>query len=236
LAGSVNGGGLDLGLRLEAVRARIDRAAARAGRARGSIRLIGVTKGVAPERVRQAVELGVTELGENRVQEAEAKIAAVGRSAAVWHLIGPLQRNKAGRALELFDQVQTVDRAELADALARRAQAAGRVLPVLVEVNVAQEASKFGVAPEGLEALLEVISQLPGLAPRGLMTVGPRVDRPEDARATFAALRALQGRARAATGLTLDELSMGMSDDFEVAVEEGATMVRIGSALFGPRG
>jgi PLP dependent protein len=232
----VNGGGLDLGHRLEAVRARLDRAAARAGRDRGSIRLIGVTKGVPPERVRQAVELGIAELGENRVQEAEAKIAAVGRSAAVWHLIGPLQRNKAGRAVLLFDQVHTVDRAELADALARRAHAAGRVLPVLVEVNVAQEASKFGVAPHELEALLEVVSRMPGLEVRGLMTVGPRVDRPEDARATFAGLRGLRDRARAATGLALDELSMGMSDDFEVAAEEGATMVRIGSALFGPRG
>jgi len=232
----VNGGGLDLGHRLEAVKARLDRASARAGRDRGSIRLIGVTKGVPPERVRQAVELGIAELGENRVQEAEAKIAAVGRSAAVWHLIGPLQRNKAGRAALLFDQVHTVDRAELADALARRAQAAGRVLPVLVEVNVAQEASKFGVAPGGLEALLEVVSRLPGLEARGLMTVGPRVGRPEDARATFAGLRVLRDRARAATGLALDELSMGMSDDFEVAVEEGATMVRIGSALFGSRG
>jgi pyridoxal phosphate enzyme (YggS family) len=232
----VNGGGLDLGHRLEAVRARLDRAAARAGRDRGSIRLIGVTKGVPPERVRQAVELGIAELGENRVQEAEAKIAAVGRSAAVWHLIGPLQRNKAGRAALLFDVVHTVDRAELADALAQRAQAAGRVLPVLVEVNVAQEASKFGVAPGGLEALLEVVSRLPGLEARGLMTVGPRVGRPEDARATFAGLRVLRDRARAATGLALDELSMGMSDDFEVAAEEGATMVRIGSALFGPRG
>jgi len=232
----VNGGGLDLGVRVEAVRARIDRAAARAGRDRGSIRLIGVTKGVAPERVRQAVELGLTELGENRVQEAEAKIAAVKRNAAVWHLIGPLQRNKAGRAVELFDQVQTVDRAELAEALARRAQAVGRVLPVLVEVKVGEEASKFGVAPDGLEALLEVVSRLPGIEPRGLMTVGPRVDRPEDARRTFASLRTLRDRASAATGVLLNELSMGMSDDFEVAVEEGATMVRIGSALFGPRG
>ena len=232
----MNDGGLDLGHRLEAVRARLDRAAARAGRDRGSIRLIAATKGVAPGRVRQAVELGVTDLGENRVQEAEAKIAAVGRSAAVWHLIGPLQRNKAGRAVELFDQVQTLDRAELADALARRAQAAGRVLPVLVEVNVAQEASKFGVAPAGVEVLLHVVSQLPGLEPRGLMTVGPRVERAEDARAAFAGLRELRDRARAATGLELNELSMGMSDDFEVAVEEGATMVRVGTALFGPRG
>lgn len=201
-----------------------------------SVRLVAATKGVTAEKIREVVRLGITDLGENRVQEAEGKIAAVDRNAVRWHLIGPLQRNKAGRAVELFDQVHTVDRAELAEALSRRAQAVGRVLPVLVEVNVAEEASKFGVAPDGAIALLEAIRNLAGLEPRGLMTVGPRVERPEEARRTFARLRELQGRARAATGVRLDELSMGMSDDFEVAVEEGATMVRLGTALFGPRG
>lgn len=219
-----------------AARARIERAAARAGREPKAVLLLAATKGVAPERLREAVRLGITDLGENRVQEAEAKIAAVGRKAARWHLIGPLQRNKAGRAVELFDQVHTVDRAELAEALARRAQASGLVLPVLVEVNVAEEASKFGVAPRGVRALLETVAGLPALEPRGLMTVGPRVSRAEDARRTFAALRALRDEGRAATGLPLDELSMGMSDDFEIAVEEGATIVRLGTALFGPRG
>ena len=219
-----------------AARSRIERAAARAGRISSAVRLVAATKGVPPERVREAVRLGVTDLGENRVQEAETKIAAVGRDAARWHLIGPLQSNKAGRAALLFDQVHTVDRAELAEALARRARSSARVLPVLVEVNVAGEASKFGVRPEGAQALLEIIARLPELEPRGLMTVGPRVERAEDARRTFAALRALCERTRAATGLPLEELSMGMSDDFEVAVEEGATMVRLGTALFGPRG
>jgi PLP dependent protein len=228
-------GGSDLGERLQAARAAINRAAARAGRDPKAVRLVAATKGVAPDIVRQVVMLGVTDLGENRVQEAEAKIAAVDRNAVRWHLIGPLQRNKAGRAALLFDQVHTLDRAELAEALARRAADAGRVLPVLVEVNVAEEASKFGVAPDEVDALLRVIEGLAGLAPRGLMTVGPRVARPEEARRTFAGLRELRDRARDATGLALDELSMGMSDDFEVAVEEGATMVRLGTALFGPR-
>jgi pyridoxal phosphate enzyme (YggS family) len=230
----VSAGGPDLEERLRAVRDAIERAAARAGRDPAGVRLVAATKGVAPEIVRQAVTLGITDLGENRVQEAETKIATLGRIAA-WHLIGPLQRNKAGRAVELFDQIQTVDRLELAEALSRRAQTAARALPVLVEVNVAMEAGKFGVTPEGLAALLDGARSLPGLELRGLMTIGPRVERPEEARGTFARLRELRDRARDTAGLPLDELSMGMSDDFEVAVEEGATMVRVGSALFGPR-
>jgi len=229
----VSAGGPDLEERLRAVRDAIERAAARAGRDPAGVRLVAATKGVAPEIVRQAVTLGITDLGENRVQEAEAKIATLGRIAA-WHLIGPLQRNKAGRAVELFDEIQTVDRLELAEALSRRAQAAARALPVLVEVNVAMEAGKFGVTPEGLAALLGGARSLPGLELRGLMTIGPRVERPEEARGTFARLRELRDRARGALGLALGELSMGMSGDFEVAVEEGATMVRVGSALFGP--
>ena len=229
----MSAGGPDLEERLRAVRDAIERAAARAGRDPAGVRLVAATKGVAPEIVRQAVTLGITDLGENRVQEAEAKIATLGRIAA-WHLIGPLQRNKAGRAVELFDEIQTVDRLELAEALSRRAQAAARALPVLVEVNVAMEAGKFGVTPEGLAALLGGARSLPGLELRGLMTIGPRVERPEEARGTFARLRELRDRARGALGLALGELSMGMSGDFEVAVEEGATMVRVGSALFGP--
>jgi PLP dependent protein len=231
----VSAGGPDLEARLRAVRDAIERAAARAGRDPAGVRLVAATKGVAPEIVRQAVTLGITNLGENRVQEAETKIATLGR-IATWHLIGPLQRNKAGRAVELFDQIQTVDRLELAEALSRRAQAAARALPVLVEVNVAMEAGKFGVLPEGLAALLDGARSLPGLELRGLMAIGPRVERPEEARGTFARLRELRDRARDTAGLPLDELSMGMSDDFEVAVEEGATMVRLGTALFGPRG
>ena len=136
--------------------------------------------------VREAVALGFKDLGENRVQEAEAKIAAVGRKAAGWHMIGHLQRNKAGRAAELFDHVHGIDSLAIAQALARHAESRGRTLPGLVEVNVSGEASKFGVAPGDLEPLLEQVRRLPGLALRGLMTVGRPVERAEDARADFA--------------------------------------------------
>jgi PLP dependent protein len=231
----VNAGGPVLEERLGTVRAALERAAARAGRVSSGIRLVAAVKGVAPEQVRRAVDLGVTDLGENRVQEAETKIAALGRGLARWHLIGHLQRNKAGRAVELFDEVHTIDRVDLAESLARRVAAAGRTLPVLVEVNVAREASKHGAMPDDVEELVRRVAGLPGLELRGLMTVGPRVERPQDARAAFAGLRELRDRVAARAGLALPELSMGMSDDFEVAIEEGATQVRVGSALFGPR-
>jgi pyridoxal phosphate enzyme (YggS family) len=159
----------------------------------------------------------------------------VGRGQARWHFIGHLQSNKAGRAVELFDLVHSVDDAEVAAALARRSASSGGALPVLVEVNVSGEASKFGVAPADLEPLLERVAPLAGLRLDGLMTVGPWVERAEDARAGFARLRELRDRARARLGLALPELSMGMSGDFEVAVEEGSTMVRVGTALFGAR-
>ena len=221
--------------RLDEVRGRIARAAERAGRRPESVVLVGVVKTVPEGIIREAVALGLSELGESRVQEAEAHIAAVGRDTARWHMIGHLQRNKAGRAVELFDRVHGVDSADLAQALSRRAVAAGCRLPVLVEVNVSGEAAKFGAAPAALVGLLERVAGLPGLALDGLMTVGARVERAEDARAGFARLRMLRDRGERALGVKLPELSMGMSGDFEVAVEEGATMVRVGSALFGER-
>lgn len=221
--------------RLAEVRARIARAAGRSGRRPEEVTLIGVVKTVPAERVREAVELGLVDLGENRVQEAEEKIAATGRKGLRWHLIGHLQRNKAGRAVELFDRVHSVDSAGLAGALARRAAAAGRRLPVLVEVNVSGEASKFGVAPDGAPRLLEAVRALPALALDGLMTVGPPVQDPEAARAVFARLRTVRDDAERRLGMPLPHLSMGMSGDFETAVEEGSTLVRVGTALFGPR-
>jgi PLP dependent protein len=199
------------------------------------VRLIGVVKRVPAEVVREAVALGLEDLGENRVQEAKAKIAAVGRSAARWHMIGHLQSNKAGAVVELFDRVHAIDGPGLARELSRRAVAARRTVPVLVEVNVTGEATKFGVAPEALEALLTEVARLPGLALDGLMTVGRPVAEAEEARPDFAKLRSLRDRAASNVGLSLPELSMGMSGDFEVAVEEGATLVRVGSAIFGPR-
>ncbi len=221
--------------RLEDVRARIDAAASRSGRPPGAVTLVGVVKTVAAGVVAEAVALGLADLGENRVQEAAGKIASVGRSAARWHMIGHLQRNKAGRAVELFDRVHGVDDVELARALSRHAVAAAVTLPVLVEVNVSGEATKFGVAPEQLEPVLEIVAALPGLALDGLMTVGAPVERAEDARAGFARLRTLRDAVARRLGRPLPELSMGMSGDFEVAVEEGSTLVRVGTAIFGAR-
>ena len=221
--------------RLDEVRGRIEAATARSGRPPGAVTLVGVTKTVREDVIRAAVAAGLADLGENRVQEAQAKIPVVGRERVRWHFIGHLQRNKAGRAVELFDRVHSVDDAEVAEALSRHATAAGRTLPVLVEVNVGGEASKFGVAPDGLAALLEQVAALPGLALDGLMTVGPPVETAGAARPVFARLRGLRDEAERRLGRRLPGLSMGMSGDFEVAVEEGSTMVRVGGAIFGPR-
>jgi pyridoxal phosphate enzyme (YggS family) len=220
--------------RLAGVRERIGAAAGRAGRDPGAVTLVGVTKTVPAEVIREAVALGLRDLGESRVQEAQAKIEALGRPAR-WHLVGNLQRNKARRAVELFDIVHAVDGAALARDLARHAQARAEPLPVLIEVNVSGEASKFGVPPDGLPELAGVIRGLAGLELRGLMTVGRAVERPEDARADFARLRGLRDECERRLGMRLPELSMGMSQDFEVAVEEGATLVRVGTAIFGRR-
>jgi pyridoxal phosphate enzyme (YggS family) len=226
---------LDLRSRLDDVRERIARAAARSGRTPDAVTLVGVVKTVPPDVVRIGLEAGLTDLGENRVQEAEEKIAAIGRSRSRWHLIGHLQRNKAGRAVDLFDRVHSVDSEALADALSRFAARAGRKLPVLVEVNVSGEATKFGVPPGDVERLAAHVLGSPGLALDGLMTVGPRVSRGDDARPGFARLRALRDAAERALGARLPELSMGMSADFEAAVEEGSTFVRVGTAVFGSR-
>ena len=211
------------------------RAAERAGRDPRSVVLVGVVKTVPEELIREAVSLGLVDLGESRVQEAETHVGAVGRDAARWHMVGHLQRNKAGRAVELFDRVHGVDTVGLAEALSRRAVAAGRRLRVLVEVNVTGEATKFGAAPDAVVGLLERVVELPGLAIDGLMTVGAPVATAAEARSGFARLRALRDASERALGLRLPELSMGMSGDFEVAVEEGATLVRVGTALFGGR-
>ena len=220
---------------LASVRERIAAAERRSGRPAGSVTLVGVVKTLPAEAIAAAVALGLTDLGENRVQEAESHQRTVARDAARWHMIGHLQRNKAGKALELFDVVHGVDGAELAVALDRRAGEAGRRLAVLIEVNVSGEASKFGIAPEGAAALAEVVAPLANLQLRGLMTVGAPVARPEDARPGFARLRELRDETARRLGQPLPELSMGMSGDYEIAVEEGATLVRVGTALFGAR-
>ncbi|MGE5177187.1 MAG: YggS family pyridoxal phosphate-dependent enzyme [Hyphomicrobiales bacterium] len=222
--------------RLRGIRERIGSALERAGRPAGSVRLLAVTKGFPAETVRAAMSLGLEEFGENRVQEAEAKIPAVGPGPR-WHLIGHLQTNKAKRAAALFAEIHSVDSERLAEALARHAREAGRDIPVWVEVNASGDASKYGASPDAVPALLERIRGLEGIRPIGLMTIGPVEGGADGARAAFRLTRTLRDRAVAAG--TLPEgsgLSMGMTDDFEIAIEEGATVVRIGSALFGPRG
>jgi pyridoxal phosphate enzyme (YggS family) len=229
----------DLDRRLAGLRERLARAAERSGRPAVAVRLVGIVKTVPAAVVSAAVALGLEDLGENRVQEAESKIDAVTRASeggrARWHLVGHLQRNKAARAALLFDRVHSVDRLELAVALSRHARAAGRELPVMIEVNVAGAASQFGAAPDRLADLASEVAKLPGLRLDGLMTVGPAVERAEEARPVFAGLRALRDATAREAGLELPELSMGMSGDFEVAIEEGSTLVRIGRALFGAR-
>ena len=221
--------------RIDGVRESLDRAAARSGRRGSDVTLVAVVKTLPATRVREAVALGLADLGESRVQEAETHVAEVGRGAARWHMVGHLQRNKARRAVDLFDRVHSVDGPQVARELSRHAVSAGRVVRALIEVNVGGEATKFGVAPEGVEALLVATLALPGIAVDGLMTVAPQVETAAGARPFFARMRALRDEAARATGRPLPELSMGMSGDFEVAVEEGATIVRVGTALFEAR-
>ena len=235
LARSVNADLPSFSARLEDIRARIATAAVRSGRLPGAVTLIAVVKSVAIEAVREAVAAGVTDLGENRVQEADAKIAGLGSGSARWHMVGPLQRNKAGRAVELFDRIQSVSDLDLAERLSRRALAAGRVLPVLVQVNVSGETTKHGIEPDRLEPLLHGMLELPGIRVDGLMSIGRPVADANEARPEFVRTRELRAAAERAVGVRLPELSMGMSGDFETAIEEGSTMVRLGTVLFGPR-
>lgn len=212
--------------RLERVEERIARAAARAGRRREEITLIAVTKTFPAEAIREAYEAGLRDFGENYVQEFEAKRPQVADLAgARFHLIGHLQSNKAKRAAELFDSIQTVDTVKLA----RRLNECGRKLEVMIEVRLSEEATKSGVEPERLDELVAALGGMEHLELRGLMTMPPWFEDPERARPYFARLRELAAR------FSLPCLSMGMSDDFEVAIEEGATHIRVGTALFGPR-
>ena len=215
---------------------RIARAEERAGRAPGSVRLIAVSKGVPPTAVRDAMAAGLTEFGENRVQEAESKIPLVGPPAR-WHLIGHLQSNKAKRAVSLFEEIHSIDSVRLAEEVGRRGLAAGRVVPCYAEVNTSGDASKHGVEPGDALDLLRRLTETAGLRAAGLMTIGPLAGGADGARASFRTLRQLRDEAvRARLVPEGAGLSMGMSGDFEIAVEEGATVVRVGSAIFGPEG
>ena len=216
-----------------ALQQRLHAACARAGRAADSVLLLAVSKGMPPESVRAAVELGQVFFGENKVQEAKAKIPLCpGR--ARWHFIGHLQSNKCRDAAQLFEMIHGVDSLALAEELNKWADKLGRTLPVLLEVN-AGEATKFGYQADAVLEQLDALNALPRLEIHGLMTIAPWSPEPERARPVFRALRELKARCEQQLGAPLPHLSMGMSGDFEVAIEEGATIVRIGTALFGAR-
>ena len=224
-----------LARRLESLQARIADACARTGRRPDSVQLLPVTKGLSPEAVRLAMELGLKEFGESRVQEADGKIAALSPRPR-WHLVGHLQRNKAKRAVQLFDVIHSLDSAAIAEEVARRASLERRSPVCLVEVNTSGDPSKYGISPGGALDLLRRVRDLTALSLRGLMTIGPLEGGAVGARASFRALAALKAEATREGLLGRDaDLSMGMSEDFEIAIEEGATIVRIGTALFGPR-
>jgi pyridoxal phosphate enzyme (YggS family) len=218
------------------VRERMEEAARRAGRDPRKIRLVAVSKTVDPDRIREALAAGVDSLGENYVQEAQKKIEELGHGAA-WHFIGHLQTNKAKVAARLFDWFHSVDSLRLAEELNRVAGQQKKVLPVLLQINLGQEPTKFGALREETFQLLEQTGSLPGISVRGLMTLPPFFDDPEKSRPYFRALRELAEAAsrRKIAGVSLEELSMGMSGDFETAIEEGATLVRVGTAIFGAR-
>jgi pyridoxal phosphate enzyme (YggS family) len=218
----------DIRANLEGVHERVARACERAGRNPEDVLVIAVSKTVEVERIRLAVTAGVRALGENRVQEAKEKVTALGWPVP-WHLIGSLQSNKARDAVQLFDWIHSVDREELARELDRRAHQHERRVQVLVQVNVGEEPQKGGVPPAELASLLETLKACSNLEVRGLMCIPPAADTAEASRPWFKRLRDLRDAAG------LEHCSMGMSGDFEVAIEEGATMVRVGTAIFGPR-
>ena len=217
----------DIRANIAAVEARVAAACARSGRARADVHLVAVTKTFPASDVDHAIAGGMTDVGENKVQEARDKRPQVSGSAR-WHLIGHLQSNKAKDAVRLFDVIQTVDSLDLAQKIARHAEAAGKRQEVLLQVNIGREEQKSGVDPADVQDLVRAVSALPELHLSGLMTIPPAGDA-EEARAFFRELRGL----RDAAGLV--QLSMGMTDDFEVAIEEGATIIRVGRAIFGAR-
>jgi len=219
---------LDIEHNVQEVEKRIARACEKVKRSRDEVTLVVVTKTIAPAQIEAAFQAGIRHFGENRIQEAVAKLPLLGNlnPHPTWYVVGHLQTNKAKTALELFDIIHSVDSVKLAEVLSHRAE---RRIPILLEVNIGGEESKFGFAEEELAPAIEQISKLPNLEIKGLMTIAPLVEDPEQVRPVFRRLRQLRD------SLGLEQLSMGMTDDFEVAIEEGATIVRIGRAIFGPR-
>ena len=222
---------------LASIKQRMAEAARKAGRDPQDVRLVAVTKTIPVEKTAEAGKVGGCVLGENKIQDARDKIAILGTDAYHWHFIGHLQRNKVKYIPGLFELIHSVDNSELAEDIHRYSLKHDLVTPVLIQVNVSGELSKSGVPPSKLEELLDMLISLNGISVRGLMTIPPFDPDPEKSRKHFAALRKLRDRMKKVNieNIVMDELSMGMSNDFEVAIEEGATWVRVGSAIFGDR-
>jgi len=229
--------GIDIHANVHRIHEVLEKAAAKAGRNPETIKLMAVSKTIDVERMNLALEAGIQHLGENRVQEGQAKKPRLSSRPFTFHLIGPLQKNKVNRAIEIFDWIQTVESVELAAKINQVCERTGKSMPVLIEVNQGKEPLKSGVLEENVRDLVEKMSLFKNLSLRGLMSVPPFFEDPEDVRPYFARLRHLAEtlvELRIAN-VSMDELSMGMSHDFPVAIEEGATIVRIGTAIFGPR-
>ena len=219
------------------VKRRIIDAAKRVGRDPSDIRLLAVTKEQSDVIVAEGIQAGMTLFGENKVQEAMDKIEAIGRTGLEWHFIGCLQKNKVKFIFDLFDLIHSVDSLALAEAIHKTAQKIGSCMPVLLQINISGEESKLGMDPLDLPKEIERVAKLEGVKIKGLMTIPPYTSDPENSRPYYARLRELRNTCSklAVPGMELDELSMGMSNDYEVAIEEGATLVRVGTGLFGPR-
>jgi pyridoxal phosphate enzyme (YggS family) len=220
---------------LERVLEKIEKAAGRVGRDPKNIDLVAVSKTVSSQKINEGIKAGIKIIGENKVQEAKSKKDSV--DPVIWHMVGHLQTNKVKHALQIFDMIQSVDSLHLAEEMNKRCQMAGKKIPILIEVNTSGEASKFGCDPQKLPDLVSEISQLKQLEIRGLMTIGLFTDQMDLVRPCFIQLRELSEKIDQLSleGVSMNQLSMGMSSDYEVAIEEGATMVRIGTAIFGSR-
>lgn len=223
--------------RVRSVLAKIRSAEEKSGRPAGSVRLVAATKTVTVDRITEGVSAGLTILGENRVQEALPKLAAFAEAPVRWHFLGQLQRRKVRSVIGLFEMIHSVDSLELAQEIDRRAGEIGCHQSVLVEVNIGSEPTKAGFVPDDVVQAVTTMAELPHIGIRGLMTIPPQTDHPDSARPYFRKLHGLAQQIAACRipSVKMDELSMGMSNDYEVAIEEGATMVRVGTALFGTR-
>jgi pyridoxal phosphate enzyme (YggS family) len=226
----------DIAANINTIRERIAAAASRCSRTPNSITLLAVTKTVSPSAIERAIEAGITAMGENYVQEAREKIAVIGQRVS-WHMIGHLQTNKAKYVVNLFDYIHSVDRLDLAVEIDKRARLIGRKINILIEINVSGEETKDGIPAVKSIDLIKEVSGLENVSVKGLMTMAPYSDNPEDSRPFFSELRNIRNIIinEGIAGIQMDELSMGMTDDFEIAIEEGATIVRIGRAIFGER-